>query len=423
MSGTRTMFGLLVLVLGLAACADPVVDPAEEVAAELRALRMQLAAQAAAPVPHPAAVAPAVDPKELLQPLREVLAGLQVNQQELAARQTALAQEMQRWSQLLVTSLGEKHAEQAKAMSARIAALEQSLQQQDARHKEVESLLQGALERTADRLEQFLQRLPGAGGGEQPATAPAGGAKPAAEPKGPGAGSGQPDGSGDGSGQRTVAARLRNQGTRWWWLGITGLGCSVAAFFLRRAWRLGGSAGPRSDLVAEAEPGVVATPTQPPEQSVEELWATAALLGEAVERLRQQQSAPAVPTVGLAPAPEAVAEPVAEAFDLDELYVLDDEPMAAAPASAPTAPPAPSEPPAVPAKASGRGPEFVTVRLAAAKPEAVLALLAQTPFVLRRPAPTATRVDGWLEVAFAVLPGTAAGERARLVQALREAGR
>jgi hypothetical protein len=406
---------LWLLGLGLAACADPSIDPTEEVAAELRALRLQLAAQAAA-VPSTTSQAPAgppIDGKELLQPLREVFAGLQSNQQELGARQAALAQELQRWSQLLVTSLGEKHAEEAKTMAARIAALEQSLQQQDARHREVEALLQGALERTADRLEHFLQRLPGRADEPAPGSRPNDPPTevPAAANPGPDAKPATPAGNGE----RPFAARSHNASPRWWWLGITALGCSVAGFFLRRAWRLGGGRvvePEATEVVVSPSPGLPAASTAPfADQGVEDLWATAALLGEAVERLRQQQ--PATGPTPTPPSPKAV-----ESIDLEELFVIEEDgPAPVAPSQPPAAPAVQAEPAAAP------GPEFTTWRLAAASIDTVLAVLHRTAFVLRRPAPTTQRVDGMIEVRFAVLPGTTAADRARLAQTLREAGR
>ncbi len=429
---------LLCVPLLFAACDAPTVDPAEEIAAELRALRLHLAAQARPQATSPDSTLPTVDPKELLQPLRELLAGMQKNQDEMAARQLALAQEMQRWSQLLVTGLGEKHQEESKAMAARLAQLEQSLQQQDTRHREVEALMQGALEKTADRLDEFLRRLQG--GGEAPGPASGSGTavpngppdpQPTPTPPGNGATPGNGAAGTTGGEDAPFAARVRRGSSRWWWLLVTAAGCSVAAFFLRRVWR-GNVAGDPRPLPSH---GPLATAMG--EQTAEELWATAALLGEAVDRLRKQQSAAAIVAPSKVP-DMASPESIADELDLDELFMIEEEEP-----SAPTADVVPPQPkvnvrttedkvaaaraPTAPVAATGPlrpGPDRVTFRLpATASPEAVLAALLARPFVLRKPAPSVRLVDGMLAVECALLPGVAAGERGRLLQALREAGR
>ncbi|MGB3966157.1 MAG: hypothetical protein WBO45_05460, partial [Planctomycetota bacterium] len=347
----------------------------------------------------PAVATPPPAAGEVLAPLRTVLDGLVSNQAELAARQLALTQELQRWSQLLVESVTGARADEAKAMAQKLSQLEETLKQQDARHREVETLLQGALERTADRLDDFLRRLHGI---DKPANA-----TPGAGPPGGGAGgtgtepNKQPNGN---DGKRPLGARAST--TRWWWLGLTGLSCLVAAFFLRRAFRAPPVSGP---------PRAAA----PREQTAEELWAAAALLGEAVDRLRQNQGAgrdtnSPVPTGGLV-SPAANQETEA---DLDEFVVIADDDPIEGPAVRPRLAPAGTAPPTSPPP----GPERLHCALPGhAAPAAALAFLAAEPRVLRRPGPTVTPGPGGPTIEFAVLPGLSPGERAHLLLGVRAA--
>jgi len=358
------------LLVAFAACSDGAPTPAEEVAGELRALRQALARQ---PIGGPTAT---VDVKEALAPLREALTTLGAEQRQLAERQVALTQELQRWSTLLVQSAREETAESAKGLGKRLAELEADLKRQDERHRATETLLQGALERTADQLDVFLQRLETLG--------PARKTGPQTPLPDAGAGTGPGPAGSDG------IVHGRPTQSRWWWLVVTGLGGGVATFFLRRPQRR-----PVAVVPAAVEPAPPIAAVVGGERSVEEIWAAAALLGEAVGRLRQT----------------AAAEPV---------------PDASAPA---VAPPQPAATPAAPAAANApvvaanEAPVLVALLPGHARPIDVLATLASERSVLRRPVPTVTPRDGHIEVRCHVLPGMPAGERARLVQRLRDAAR
>lgn len=387
---------------GLAAsCTDAGPTAAEEVAGEIRALRLLLAQQsrtASAP-PSPGE---ALDVQAALAPLQSALAALAGSQRELADRQAALAQEMQRWSQLLVESVGAARADEAKAMAAKLHELEQSLKSQDTRHREVETLIQGALDRTADRLEDFLQRLPGA----TPPRPGGGSTAPGTPPAATGGGNDDPQQAAGGS----PLVRSPQSAMRWWWLVLTGLGAVVATFFLRRAHR------PSVDQAATSLP---LPPAAPAERSVEEIWAAAALLGEAVGRLRQTVGTPAAAEATPSLPADAAAGPVEPVEPpLDDVFVLaEDEDRELAAASANGVAPEPSLAP---------GPPLATMvaHVPGAVPEArILAALAAEPQVLRRPAPACRAFAGALEVRFHVLPGTSPGERTRLLQRLRDAVR
>lgn len=394
--GWRGMLGV-VLVGFAAGCDDVAPTASEEVAGELRALRLLLAQQARA-VPA-AANGERPDVQAALAPLRSALDALAQSQRELAERQVALTQEMQRWSLLLVESVQGARADEAKATAAKLKELETSLRTQDVRHREVETVIQGALERTADQLDEFLRRLQGTPGTAAPPAKPAGGggAAPAVVPA-----------VGERNGEQALlddsrpASRSSRASMRWWWLGLTCVGAVVATFCLRRARRPAAFAV-RSEPVAEP---VTATPPLAKEQSVEEIWAAAALLGEAVGRLRQTAAGEGLP------APTREATLVEPGLD-DEFVLVDDEvAVAKAPAAPVVLTPAPRAPETMLARVAGVGSE----------PQ-VLAALAEERLVLRRPAPSCRVREGTLEVSFHVLPGTTAGERARLLQRLRDAVR
>lgn len=385
---------LMPWILLAAACSDAAPSAADEVAGELRALRLALAAGDARP-------RESVDVQAALQPLRGALEALSVSQRDLAARQIALAQELQRWSQLLSESVAGARADEAKAMATKLQELERQLQAQDARHHEVETLIQGALERTADRLDDFLKRLhaparttvPPVGNDGAPAPAPA-----AAN------GGDERQAAADGSARRGGLVA-----SRWWWLALTGVGAFTALFFLRRTPR-----PPRAELPPSEAPAVAAATSSAPvadaapgEQSAEEIWAAAALLGEAVGRLRQRA------TVATG-APSATAEPASP----DDLFCVAEPVAPCAPAVAPPAPPVAGqrETPPVPET-------IATVLAGGVDEDAVRAALAAERLVLRRPAPSVRADGGGVAVRFHVAPGASAAERVRLLQRLREATR
>jgi hypothetical protein len=94
-----------------------------------------------------------------MAPLRDVLTQLGSSQSELAERQTALTQELRRWTQLLVQSMQSERSDEAVKLSKRLAELEKTISEQDKRHRKVEELIGSALDRTADQLEQFLNQV------------------------------------------------------------------------------------------------------------------------------------------------------------------------------------------------------------------------------------------------------------------------
>ena len=458
------------LALLLGACSEASPSAAEEVAGELRALRMALAQQAQAVGAPPSE---RVDVATALAPLRTVLDTLATSQRELAERQVALAQEMQRWSQLLVESVAGARVDEAKAMTRRLGELEARLEQQNARHREVEVLLQGALERTADQLDGFLKRLDTIGPVRRTDGA---GSSDAASPPGPGTPSGGSGANGNasngnapngnasggsaagGNGERASGMlgkvpggmvlepapkpslvdgilRHRAPASRWWWLALTVLGLGVATLCLRRSRR-----SPPAERPVPLPAGTEGLPAAA-ERSVDEIWAAAALLGEAVGRLRQQ--------AGMAEpgAPVAVASmPLPGSLDDEALVWLGDPgeepqdagmPMApptplgeTAPAVAlpPAAPPPVSHVPATPEQEllppvdSASPLETVVAQLPGGSLDRdVLAALASERSVLRRPAPAIERRGQAVAVRFHPVPGTTPADQARLLQRLRDA--
>lgn len=132
-----------------------------ELADEIRALRLAMQERAVAREAAPAAG----QVTAALSPLREALAELVQTQRTLAERQVQLGGELQRWSQLLVDDANEERANEARALTERLAAIEATMREQDERHREVEALLTGALDRTASQLESFLTRVAAVGDG------------------------------------------------------------------------------------------------------------------------------------------------------------------------------------------------------------------------------------------------------------------
>ena len=187
----RRCWLLLAVVASFGACSESAAGGSREVAGELRALR-QAMQQAA-----PATPGPAIDRNQIgaaLEPLREVMTALGQEQRELQARQLTLTQELQRWSQLLAQTATGATRSESEALTARLQTLEATLKAQDERHRQVEELLGRALDRTADRLDEFLHRLgadapapveggktavPAGTGGEPPPTPGSGPTSPA----------------------------------------------------------------------------------------------------------------------------------------------------------------------------------------------------------------------------------------------------
>jgi len=444
-----TTCGALVL---LSSCGESGTPPDTEIAAELRALRAVLVQQqksgAGAQSPAPS-VADRTQITTALQPLREVLDGLAESQRELQTRQVTLTQEMQRWSQLLVETATGARQEEAKTMTQRLQQLEQSLQQQDKRHREVEALMQGALERTADRLEDFLRRLEGTVQPGQPPDAtgtPASrppiknGAEPSPGSNGVPPATGTPlpatgGGEEDNASGRVGAVRPPRHWSVLWWTLPLALAASLCVAFLLRLRRLSN----RLFVAAAATRtgrGRVESPLTRDLDGVQEIWAAAAMLSEAVDRLKQTSASPQQPPPPPPPPPQP-ATTAADGVDLAEVSVLAEERAKRVVAAAPVAPETPATRPAqepaatrpAPSRASlgtGNPPRNSAVRCripgAGAQAQAeLLRLLADDPRVLRRPEPVMTTTPTAVEVAFDVLPGLPASERSQIEQRLRDA--
>lgn len=416
---------LLAVVAFFGACSDSATDGSREVAGELRALR--LAMQQAAP----ATPGSGIDRHQIgaaLEPLREVMTALGQEQRELQARQLTLTQELQRWSQLLAqTATGAARGE-SEALTARLQTLEATLKAQDERHRQVEELLGRALDRTADRLDEFLHRLGAdaaapvdggkaavpAGTGGEPAPAPGTAERTAPAPK---AGEIAPASAG--------SPRTSRQAQVVWWLLLATAGATVLGVAWR--WRRGSTARGGEAPAGGAPAGAGF------DRGAEEIWAAAALLGEAVGRLREATDPGGLPnpapTVVPVPAAAQAAEPepepdVAE-YAGDDVFVIDEAvEVSEAPAELAPVPQAaaPGRPQILPRMAP---PDQLDCHLRAGDPARamanVLLLLAGDPRVLRRPQPTvALRGDG-IDVHFAVLPALPMGERTALEQRLRDA--
>ncbi|MFT7535387.1 MAG: hypothetical protein ACI85K_001339 [Hyphomicrobiaceae bacterium] len=209
---------------------------------------------------------------------------------------------------------------------------------------------------------------------------------------------------------------------------------------------------------------------EPDTPQVEKLWAAAALLGEAIGRL-QQTDEPTPPELGEQPPLTGTHESLREQtealpadtlpshtgsdeFDLDDLFVIDEEDeadaaMFAEPAASPdqlqeppqthtpaerlmaiTPPPQhltmpPASPPASGQPAARHASSSpITCRLQLSGDEQaegrVRSILGRDPRVLLSPAPQVRTGMGELEVSFALLPGLTAGERSQLEQQLRD---
>ncbi len=396
------------LLFALAGCAPSNASGEAEVAAELRALRQVLLKHQQATPQARSAAGSSADVAAALAPLREALAALVQNEHELQQRQLALTQELQRWSMLLVENATSTRREEGEALAARLRQLEASLQAQDVRHREVEALMQGALERTADRLGEFLRRVGAdvepdvtvqppdtAAEPVPPATVPPAPAREATPP----AGGGSQDAA---AGDTRSAAWERRGSTSWWWGGIALLTTLLGTVCIRRWLRTTPSparASHHANPASERTPAMAGTP----DPDVQEIWAAAALLGEAVGRLRD---APADP-------PEVTAQELE-----DELIVLDDDLLSGA-THAETSPPA-DEPPV-----TRTAPATATCRLRTTDParsmESLLQILQQDPRVLRRPEPAVRCWRDSVEVSYRLVPELPPGERTHLEQRLRDA--
>ncbi|MCY2956864.1 MAG: hypothetical protein NT107_07515 [Planctomycetota bacterium] len=145
-------FGLL----AFASCdAPPEEDSSAQVAAELRALRMMM-------VESPSQKQDAASAKALilaLAPLRDAVQTLVHEQGEQQQRQVMLGEELTRWTHFVVQNQATAANEQTAQLTARIKELGAEIKAQELRHKEVEAVVQKALDATATKLDAWLQSM------------------------------------------------------------------------------------------------------------------------------------------------------------------------------------------------------------------------------------------------------------------------
>lgn len=417
----RLGFGLLVgLGLTLSACSP---DPnLQELVKEMRAERMQR--RSAGAVGDPAQLAGDLV-QQAMAPLRDVLIQLDRRQGDLAERQAVLTAELREWSRLTVDASNQRQGVQAKGLQERLAELETQLAAQRARQGEMEVVIGAALNKAAGQLEQFLERLKVAEQDVPAATPTAGDGQGAAPSGGQGA---SPDGDGE---------RDSRQAGLWplWVVAFAAIGAGVWLLLPRRVesstvggepW---GSIGPAEDDApldpAELE---ISDAIEAPDD-VREIWDTAAMLGEAVGKLRHEQGASSasepergerLPEASAAPAPQPEA-----ALPLPSESVE----RAAPQPSVATAAPAPAELGFVshPEAERPTAPGAMVCHVHADDPARLEGdlrdLLRRDSRVLVTPPPDVQRVGGGLQVAFATLPDLAPGQLALLEQRIREVGR
>jgi hypothetical protein len=459
-----------------------------------------------------------------MAPMQEVLVELGKTQRTLSERQATLTREMRQWTRLLVESRDAQQSEEAVALAARLEALEKTIQEQDQRHREVEELMGTALTRTADQLQKFLERLnrvqPAPAGGERqpetgrseagnPETGNPESGNPAADKSDAGksdagkSNAGKPEVAEPGEGaQRATGEQGGNereqQASMWPLWGVALLAIASGIWLLLPGRRRPVAIAPEmqvpvddqdvADAVAPEEalsdPAPASTDEGVDEPEVEELWTAAALLGEAIGRIKQSggtvpaqlQAAFAPPSMPAEPAPAESLEPPQPTFaesggwgseptappaapaasprdddpqpsapevpsehevDLDDYFVIDEhdeveDDFFARGSDVPPPPPIEPQPAAPPVRPSVSEPpvavprpDSITCRLpaddVAAAAGQILDLLGADPRVLVQPAPRVERRSDAVEVSFSLLPDLPAGERALLEQRLRDA--
>lgn len=384
----------LLLLLAMPACDDGGPATSPELLFELRQLRgsvEQLAQRPTAPV----------ELDKALVPLQEVMQTLAQDQQDLRTRQLALTGELQRWTQLLAEGANAPKGDTAE-LQARLQKLEQELQAQNQRHQEVQELLRQALEKTSDRLEGFLQKLQTV----QPDKAPAEADMP--KDRGDKGQTAAVDASWLQPGYQ-LGGRARAEP---WTIALLASAVVMVAAFAWRYWRAG--------EVRRA----AAVPLEEAGNNTDELWAAAALLSEAVGRLKAVAPAgSAVPeAVDLSdllrqlslPAVAEAAAPAADDLD-DGVFVLEDD------IEVPEVPEVPVA--AVRSEAPAAAPPWHEVALDCRRPELVAgvveAALCGDPRVLRRPAPQVQRHGDRVLVRYCLLPDLGDAEAAQFRQLLQ----
>lgn len=375
-----------------------------EVAAELRAMRAALANSKAAPAVDATVM------KQTFAPLREAVQTLLSEQAALAQRQLALTQELQRWTQVVASGVAASGAaaaqgEEVQALRVRLGELEAALQAEQTQRAAVEKVVQSALDRTADQLGALLQLLQvrPAAPAEEPQATPA-----------PDKTDAQPPAS-DQQGAEQPSRDAASDPAAVWLALLAFTGLAMLWLWVRRPRRR------QRAMHADEQPGL--------DRGVEEIWAAAELLGEAVGRLRQSNDGDAI-----------------EAATVADALALPDEAIAVQPSLQPPVQlpvPAPlaidfAEQAAFAVKVRASQPEpqaatrrqppptalFVVPLRGSQEASAIHALqqlLAADPRVLRRPSPEIVAADGRVAVRCCLLPSLHAGEQAHLEQCLRDA--
>ena len=145
----------------LAACEPRTIEieGLDELTREIRSQRLQTSLRN--PTDLPTQTIKSEQIQAAMQPLRDVLIQIGASQRDLSERHAALTLEMRRWTQLLVQSMQSGRSEEAKKLDQRLAQLETTIIEQDSRHRKVEALIGSALDKTADQLEAFLNHFTG----------------------------------------------------------------------------------------------------------------------------------------------------------------------------------------------------------------------------------------------------------------------
>jgi hypothetical protein len=299
-------------------------------------------------------------------------------------------------------ALAQDVSAELRALTERVERLERELAEQAARHREAEVLMQTTLERTAARLEQLLELLSNPAAPREPAAQAKAGPAP------------------------TSPAAAVPEVTAWrspWWLAVVAVVSVGFAGVVVLRWR-------RARRRRAADPEYANSRGVPePDPGVQEIWAAAALLGEAVGRLREQgngSEGAAEDVESMLGGEMPLAPDAGRGVDPEDLVVLDDEllqPAGVADARAQAQ--ARPEPELAPAVRPARVPAARTCVLRTQDPrramQSVLEILGGDPRVLQRPEPTIRCGADTLEVTFRVVPDLPPGERSHLEQRLRDA--
>lgn len=396
------------IVIAIAALAHSCApDPAvQQLVEEVRAARLQRRAESTSS-PTVQATRDLVD--ATVAPLGEVLASVSKAQRDLAGRQAELTAELQRWTQLVVTDAAPENGALLASLQQRLQALESALAAERARQDELETSVGAVVTRLSDQLADFLGRLEAL---QEHRPEPA----------------------------EAVAAPLVTRGedasdrpsNLWplWGVAFLAIGAGVWLMLPSTSARASKRRGPAvltpTAAPDEPQPRDAGPPPDSIEPKVEQLWNTAAMLGEAIGKIKRADAGQVVPGATRPPAtpPAATVTNGASAADASSPPVAD---------SGDRGPLAGGERGDADVAPSGRRPRpgfpvgsvswTLRVRDAHAAQARLLQLLGRDRRVLRQPAPVVEVAGDSLNVAFALIPETPAGERALLEQKLREAAR